>query len=95
MTEFMMAAAVFVLVMVALGLARILYGPANADRMMGVQLFGSGGIAALLLWGAVTETPGVYDLALVLALLAAFASIAFVMKVSPTAGNGRETVDRG
>ena len=93
MTEFMTAAAAFVLAMVALSLARILYGPAKADRMMGVQLFGSGGIAALLLWGAVTETPGVSDLALVLALLAAFASIAFVVKGSPTAGIGPETAD--
>jgi multicomponent Na+:H+ antiporter subunit F len=65
--------------MVALGLARVLYGPAVADRMMGAQLLGSGGIAALLLWGTATGTPGVSDLALVLALLAAFASTGFVV----------------
>ncbi|HXE88186.1 MAG TPA: monovalent cation/H+ antiporter complex subunit F [Hyphomicrobiaceae bacterium] len=82
MAEFLMAAAGFVLAMVALGLARLLYGPANADRIMGAQLLGSGGIAALLLWGTATETPGVSDLALVLALLAAFASIAFVVSGS-------------
>ena len=82
MAEFLIAAAGFVLAMVALGLARLLYGPANADRMMGAQLLGSGGIAALLLWGTATETPGVSDLALVLALLAAFASIAFVVSGS-------------
>jgi multicomponent Na+:H+ antiporter subunit F len=85
MAEFLMAAAAFVLAMVALGLARILYGPATADRMMGAQLLGSGGIAALLLWGTATGTPGVSDLALVLALLAAFTSIAFVVNGSPVA----------
>jgi multicomponent Na+:H+ antiporter subunit F len=90
MTEFLMAAAAFVLVMVALGLGRIFYGPASADQMMGAQLFGSGGIAALLLWGTATGTPGVADLALVLALLAAFASIAFVVSGSPTTETGRD-----
>jgi multicomponent Na+:H+ antiporter subunit F len=92
MTEFLTATAAFILEMVALGLARILYGPANADRMMGAQLFGSSGIAALLLWGVGTETPGVSDLALVLALLAAFASIAFVVSGPSTEGIGP---DRG
>jgi multicomponent Na+:H+ antiporter subunit F len=93
MTEFMMAMAIFVLVMVALGLGRILYGPAKADRLMGAQLLGSGGIAALLLFGAATSTPGVLDLALALALLAAFASIAFVVSGSPTRPDGPERAD--
>lgn len=93
MTEFVMAMAIFVLVMVALGLGRILYGPAKADRLMGALLLGSGGIAALLLFGAATQTPGVLDLALVLALLAAFASIAFVVSGSPTEASEPETAD--
>ena len=88
-----MAAAIFVLTMVALGLGRILYGPAKADRLMGAQLLGSGAIAALLLFGAATKTPGVLDLALVLALLAAFASIAFVVSGSPVESGGPETAD--
>lgn len=85
-----MAAAAFVLAMLAMGLGRVLYGPGNADRMMGAQLFGSGGIAALLLWGTATGTPGVSDLALLLALLAAFASVAFVMAGSSAEANGPE-----
>ena len=48
MTEFLLAAAGFVLAMVALGLVRVLRGPGDADRMMAAQLLGSGGIAALL-----------------------------------------------
>jgi len=82
--EFLLAASGFVLLMVALGLARILRGPGDADRMMAVQLLGTGGIAALLLLGAATGEGAVVDVALTLALLAAFASIAFV-KAAPAA----------
>jgi len=52
MSEFLLAAAGFVLAMVALGLVRVLRGPDDADRLMAGQLLGSGGIAALLLGGA-------------------------------------------
>jgi multicomponent Na+:H+ antiporter subunit F len=76
MTEFLIAAAGFVLGMVALGLVRILRGPGDADRMMAAQLLGTGGIAVLLLLGAATGIDTV-DVALTLALLAAFASVAF------------------
>jgi multicomponent Na+:H+ antiporter subunit F len=78
MAEFLLAAAGFVLVMVAVGLVRVLRGPGDADRMMAAQLLGSGGIAALLLGGAATGDGSVVDVSLTLALLAAFASIAFV-----------------
>jgi multicomponent Na+:H+ antiporter subunit F len=50
--------------------------------MMAGQLLGTGGIAALLLLAAATNIPGVVDLALALALLAAFSSVAFVMSAS-------------
>jgi multicomponent Na+:H+ antiporter subunit F len=93
MTEFLMATAAYVLVMVALGLGRILYGPGKADRLMGALLLGSGGIAALLLFGTATQTPGVLDLALVLALLAAFASITFVVSGSPAKAGGPEAAE--
>ena len=46
--------------------------------MMAAQLLGTGGIAALLLLGAATGVDAVADVALILALLAAFAAIAFV-----------------
>jgi multicomponent Na+:H+ antiporter subunit F len=95
MADFLTAAAVFVLAMVALGLIRILYGPAKADRMMAAQLLGSGGIAALLLRAAATETPAVSDVALVLALLAAFTSVAFVISASSQHGVGPETPGGG
>lgn len=78
MTEFLLGAAIFVLAMVALGLVRILRGPGDADRMMAAQLLGTGGIASLLLAGTATGEAATIDVALTLALLAAFASFAFV-----------------
>jgi multicomponent Na+:H+ antiporter subunit F len=77
MAEFMLAAAGFVLAMVALGLARITRGPSVADRIMAAQLLGTGGIAVLLLLSQAIPMPGVEDVALVLAVLAAFISVAF------------------
>ena len=84
MPDFLLTAAACVLVLVALGLIRILRGPEDADRMMAAQLLGSGGIAALLLLGVATEAKAVIDVALTLALLAAFASVAFVQGISRT-----------
>ena len=92
MTEFLLAATGFVLAMVALGLTRILRGPGDADRMMAAQLLGTGGIAALLLLGAATGEGAAVDVALTLALLAAFASIAFV-KAAPGASRDEAAAD--
>jgi multicomponent Na+:H+ antiporter subunit F len=47
---------------------------------MATQLIGTGGIATLLLLGTVASIPAAIDVALTLALLATFASIAFVKK---------------
>jgi multicomponent Na+:H+ antiporter subunit F len=77
MAEFLLAAAGFVLTMVALGLVRVLRGPGDADRIMSAQLLGTGGIAALLLLAEAMSAPAGVDVALVLALLAAFVSVAF------------------
>lgn len=74
----LVAAAGFVMITVVVGLARILYGPADADRIMAAQLLGTGGIATLLLVGVARDLPAAVDVALTLAMLAAFASIAFV-----------------
>jgi multicomponent Na+:H+ antiporter subunit F len=78
MAEFLLGAAVFILGTVALGLVRVLRGPGDADRMMAAQLLGTGGIASVLLLGAATEAAASVDVALTLALLAAFAAFAFV-----------------
>ena len=78
MADFLVISSGFVLAMVAVGLVRVLRGPANADRMMAAQLLGTGGIAALLLMAAARDADSLVDVALILALLAAFASVAFV-----------------
>jgi len=79
MADFLLASSGLVLAVVAVGLVRVLRGPANADRMMAAQLFGTGGIATLLLMAAATEAAALVDVALVLAVLAAFASVAFII----------------
>lgn len=92
MTEFLLAAAGLILFTVAVGLARVLHGPSNADRMMSTQLFGTAGIASLLLIASATDVPGVGDVALSLAVLSAFASVAFVSADGPAA-DGLENGD--
>jgi len=71
MNELLLAAAGLIVLAVAVGLARILRG-SDVERLMAVQLLGTGGIAALLLIAYATDVPGVEDVALGLALLAAF-----------------------
>ena len=83
MTEFLTVALGFILAILAVGLVRILRGPGDADRMMAAQLIGTSGIAALLLLGTVSGVSAAVDVALVLALLATFTSIAFVKKGTP------------
>jgi len=82
MPHFLLSASGLVMVIVAVGLIRILRGPADVDRMMAVQLFASGGVAALLLLAAGAAAPAALDVALTLALLTAFASVAFVKSAS-------------
>jgi multicomponent Na+:H+ antiporter subunit F len=87
MADFLLVAALFVLAMVALGLVRILRGPTVADRIMAAQLLGTGGIAVLLLGAAATGMSAATDLALSLALLAAFASVALVSGIADPDGS--------
>jgi len=62
--------------------------------MMAAQLLGTGGIAALLLLSAATEVPALVDVALTLALLAAFASVAFVIGGSRPRPSDPEAAER-
>ncbi|HYX03731.1 MAG TPA: monovalent cation/H+ antiporter complex subunit F [Reyranella sp.] len=94
MTEFLLAAAGFILLTVAVGLVRILAGPANVDRTMAAQLLGTGGISVLLLVAAATGARGAADVALGLALLAAFSAVAFVNSASPSRDDDPEQVDQ-
>lgn len=78
MAEALFAAAGVVLAMVALGLVRVLRGACAADSIMAVQLFGTGGVAILVLLAQATRAAAIVDVALTLALLSAFASVAYV-----------------
>lgn len=78
MAEFLLSMAAFVVLMTAAGLARVARGPGRAERMMAAQLLGTGAIGALLLLAVATSESAVVDVALTLALLSAFAAIAFV-----------------
>ena len=82
MPDLLVIAAAVVLATVAGGLLRILRDRGDAERMMAAQLLSTGGVAALLLTGVIAGVPAVFDVALVLALLAAFAALAFVKKGS-------------
>jgi multicomponent Na+:H+ antiporter subunit F len=93
MADYLVASSGFVLAMVALGLVRVVRGPVAADRMMAAQLLGTGGIAALLLLAAATEVPAVVDVALALALLDAFASVAFVLGGSQAQAGGPDATE--
>ena len=78
-TGFLVSAAGFVMITVVVGLARILYGPADADRIMAAQLLGTGGGAIALLIATASGITAIIDIALVLALLAAFAAVALTL----------------
>jgi multicomponent Na+:H+ antiporter subunit F len=93
MPEFLLFAAVVVLASVSAGLLRILRGPNEADRMMAAQLLGTGGVAVVLLLGAAVRMPAAVDVAMTLALLAAFASAAFVKAVAEPDEGIREDND--
>ena len=91
MASFLFAAAGFVMVTVALGLFVILRRWAEVDHMMAAQLLGTGGVAILLLLAVATEAPPIVDVALLLALFAAFAAVAFVRSASGSERDAGET----
>jgi multicomponent Na+:H+ antiporter subunit F len=82
MSEWYLLAAMALLVTVAAALWRVEWGPEAADRMMGAQLIGTGGVGTILLLAAASGEPAMIDVALVLALLAALAAVAFVKAAS-------------
>ncbi|MHC4993034.1 MAG: monovalent cation/H+ antiporter complex subunit F [Planctomycetota bacterium] len=71
-------AAAIVLCTVHVGLLRVLRGPTAGDRMMSAQLMGTAGTATVLLLATALQSSTLIDVALVMALLAATASLAFV-----------------
>jgi len=86
MNSVLLGVASFIFLTVALGLIVVIRRPAGVDRLMAAQLLGTGGVAVLLLLAVGTESPATEDVALILALFAAFAAVAFV-RDTPLSGN--------
>jgi multicomponent Na+:H+ antiporter subunit F len=81
MEWFYLLSATWLLLNVLAGMVRIARGPTAADRMLSAQLFGTTGVAALLLLAQGMGVTAIRDVALVVAILAAVAIMAFVQRV--------------
>ena len=89
MTALLWSSASFLLLTLVVGAVRIALGPTEADRMLSAQLFGTTGVATLVLLAHARPDEALVDVALVFSLLAAVASIAFVRRARPRrAGSG-------
>ncbi len=80
MNAFYLAVAIFLLLNILAGLLRVRRGPTPADRMLAAQLFGTTGVAILLLLGKSFDQPALRDVALIFVLLSALAAVAFVKR---------------
>jgi multicomponent Na+:H+ antiporter subunit F len=72
--------AAFLLCTVLAGTVRVVRGPTPADRMLAAQLFGTTGVAVLLLLADALDARALRDVALVFALLAAVLAVTFVKR---------------
>jgi multicomponent Na+:H+ antiporter subunit F len=84
------ALVVFLVVNVVAGLWRVVRGPTPGDRVLAPQLFGTTGIAILLVAAEWLEAPSLRDVALLLALLAVVTTSAFTLQVWGTREPGSE-----
>lgn len=85
--------AAVLLVTIAGSLVRVFRGPTRADRMMAAQLVGTVGTATVLLLAGAARSRAVLDVALVLALLAALAAVAFVKTASADGAGDPERME--
>jgi multicomponent Na+:H+ antiporter subunit F len=75
---FYLALAVCVWLTIAAGMVRVVRGPTAADRMLAAQLFGTTGVAVMVLLSQAWDAEALLDVALILALLAAVVGVTFV-----------------
>lgn len=95
MADILTGVALFILVVTALGLFKALRADFAVERMMAVQLLGTGGAAAVLLLGAASRSRAMSDLALLLMLFAAFSCAAFTLgQPGPDADEAGRREDR-
>ncbi|MDO3377945.1 monovalent cation/H+ antiporter complex subunit F [Geoalkalibacter halelectricus] len=93
MAELCLGLALLLLLTIVAGLVRVLRGPTPADRMLAAQLFGTTGVAILLLLGQATGVAALWDGALIFALLAAVAAVTFVRCAWQRQGGGDDHGD--
>ncbi len=72
--------AVFLLANLLAALVRVVRGPTSADRLLAALLFGTTGVAILMLLAHANERPALVDVALVFALLASITGAAFAQR---------------
>ena len=88
MIDTYLAVASFLLLNVMAGMIRVLRGPTPGDRMLAAQLFGTTGVATLIVLAKSMEMPDLLDVALLFALLAAVTVVAFVVRLWESARVG-------
>jgi multicomponent Na+:H+ antiporter subunit F len=72
--------AVFILANLSIALVRVIRGPTTADRLLAALLFGTSGVAILLLLAYIEETLILLDVALVFSLLAVISGVVFTQR---------------
>ncbi len=82
MEAFYLGMVFFLLLNMVLAMVRVLRGPTVADRLITGQLFGTTGVAILILLAQKTEVAALRDIALVFALLAVLMVFSFVRTAS-------------
>lgn len=80
MTASALVLAIFLLANLLVALLRVTRGPTPADRMLAALLFGTTGVALLLLLAYTEDAPALMDIALALALLGSVTGVAFVQR---------------
>lgn len=78
MTTYLIILSGILLIILLIGLYAIISGPSQTDKMLACQLFGTVGVAILMLLAVVQEQHSLLNTALILALLAPLTLIAFV-----------------
>lgn len=75
-----MALEVFLFANLLVALVKVTAGPTPADRMLAALLFGTTGVALLLLLAHTERAPALVDIALALAALAVITGAAFAQR---------------
>lgn len=83
MSEILLAVALVLLLNVAAGLVVVARAARRRDAMLAALLFGSTGVAILVVLAGALGTPRVLDVALAMALLAAVLGVALVVRGWP------------